>query len=623
VTFTALGGLASASATTWQELAARVSFPLYQPTVTLGFKVTLQGPIPCGFGGIETIGARYDKGSGKKAPVIGFGEAYPQICGNAGESTAVGSVDVHGVKVLLSVFCRSPGPKCTVKDGFTHGFLLYLHQPGPKRTWIQIDSSHVSLDDLLKVVRSLTRVVPTRPAGPAGAAGCSKATALQLAKRFNLGDLALRDPVAQVLCGSFTGPGSKAMVASFRQGTCLPIQSWAVFRFTGGAWQLVMTRAAAATLAAVGSDIRETTPVFRKGDRPCFPSGGTRARIWHWNGTRFITVGAQAPSSGPVTGTPGGTVLVNGKPYTGGPIAFGSTVDVTKGKVALKASVGTLTVSGGGGITAQFVLLSFKVAGKPLVELRLSGGNFGVCTKAFRTSSGLTAKKPPPKTVRRIFTKGKGVFRTRGNYASTTVRGTDWLTADRCDGTFEHTLQGTVAVFDFRLKKTILVKAGQSYLAKSTSTATPHSLAFTTYARQVDRLLNESAAARKRLQTLAADGSSGVLAREQKASAGLRAVIAVRRKELATVNTWAVPAVARQANALLASALEASLTADQHYLDWVGAEIAGNAGTAKTALAAAQAQDVRATSFKRRFLSVYNRLRTAAGLAPLPPNFAF
>ena len=42
----------------------------------------------------------------------------------------------------------------------------------------------------------------------------------------------------------------------------------------------------------------------------------------------------------------------------------------------------------------------------------------------------------------------------------------DWLTADRCDGTFERTRQGIVAVFDFRLKKTVLVKAGQSYLAR-------------------------------------------------------------------------------------------------------------------------------------------------------------
>lgn len=177
---------------------------------------------------------------------------------------------------------------------------------------------------------------------------------------------------------------------------------------------------------------------------------------------RKVIVGASVP--GPVMGTASGTVLVNGKAYASGPIPYGSKVDVTKGMVALKADVGTLTASGGAGITARFILLRFKVAGKPIIELRLSGGKSGVCAKALRTSSAVTKK--PPTTVRRLFTKGKGAFRTRGKYASSTIRGTDWLTADRCDGTFEKTRQGTVAVFDFVLKKTVLVRAGGSYLAK-------------------------------------------------------------------------------------------------------------------------------------------------------------
>jgi hypothetical protein len=177
---------------------------------------------------------------------------------------------------------------------------------------------------------------------------------------------------------------------------------------------------------------------------------------------RKVTAGASVP--GPVTGTPSGTVLVNGKPYTGGPIPYGSKVDVTKGKVKLKADVGTLTASGGGGITTQFTLLRRTAAGKPIVELRLSGGDFGACKKARRASSIAAVK--PPKTVRRLWAKGKGSFRTTGKYASGTVRGTSWLTEDRCDGTFVTTRQGIVAVFDFVLKKTVLVKAGQSYLAK-------------------------------------------------------------------------------------------------------------------------------------------------------------
>ena len=144
-----------------------MKFPLYQPTVTLGFKPTLDGPFPCGYGGIETVGARYRKGSGKQAPVIGLSESYPAICGNDGESVTVDKVDINGVSYPLRVYCYSPGPRCTVRDGFKNGFALYLREPGPTRTRIQTSSRYVSLDDFLKVVRSLTRVAATP--GTAGA----------------------------------------------------------------------------------------------------------------------------------------------------------------------------------------------------------------------------------------------------------------------------------------------------------------------------------------------------------------------------------------------------------------------------------------------------------------------
>ena len=47
------------------------------------------------------------------------------------------------------------------------------------------------------------------------------------------------------------------------------------------------------------------------------------------------------------------------------------------------------------------------------------------------------------------------------------MRGTKWLTVDRCDGTLTKVTRGRVAVRDFRRKKTVLVKRGKSYLAKA------------------------------------------------------------------------------------------------------------------------------------------------------------
>ena len=135
----------------------------------------------------------------------------------------------------------------------------------------------------------------TSSGASAASAGCSKATAVQVVERLHLSDPGIPNPshrVGQVLCGTFVGPGSQAMVATIANGTCWPNSGWAVFRLTGGgAWQLVPNgyhSGFVAALGAVGSDIRETVPVWLRRDGPCNPSGGTRARVWHWNGSRLV-----------------------------------------------------------------------------------------------------------------------------------------------------------------------------------------------------------------------------------------------------------------------------------------------------------------------------------------------
>ena len=62
---------------------------------------------------------------------------------------------------------------------------------------------------------------------------------------------------------------------------------WAVFRWSGSEWQFLMKQRHAAVLKAVGSDIAETWSIYRPGDPRCCPSGGTKSRLWHWNGSRF------------------------------------------------------------------------------------------------------------------------------------------------------------------------------------------------------------------------------------------------------------------------------------------------------------------------------------------------
>lgn len=124
----------------------------------------------------------------------------------------------------------------------------------------------------------------------AHAADCSKVTATELVAQHDLNSFLLQDPVRQVLCGPFMGPGSEAMAVTIGAPTCWPIQQWAIFGVVGGDWRLLETIPAylIPPLTAVGNDIREETAVQRAGDPRCLPTGGTHARLWHWNGTKFV-----------------------------------------------------------------------------------------------------------------------------------------------------------------------------------------------------------------------------------------------------------------------------------------------------------------------------------------------
>lgn len=118
-------------------------------------------------------------------------------------------------------------------------------------------------------------------------ADCSKAGAVEVVERLHLNDPEVADPVGRVLCGSFTGPGSQTMVVSLVGPGNTGLIEWAVFRWEADAWQFVMKQPAAAAITAAGPDIRQTLPVYRPSDSRCCPSGGTKTRIWHWNGSNF------------------------------------------------------------------------------------------------------------------------------------------------------------------------------------------------------------------------------------------------------------------------------------------------------------------------------------------------
>ena len=80
---------------------------------------------------------------------------------------------------------------------------------------------------------------------------------------------------------------------------------------------------------------------------------------------------------------------------------------------------------------------------KPVTQLALAGPL--KCTVKSRKASAAAKKKK----VRRLWGDGHGRFRTKGRRAAATVRGTKWLTEDRCDSTKITVKRGTVVVRDF------------------------------------------------------------------------------------------------------------------------------------------------------------------------------
>jgi hypothetical protein len=128
-------------------------------------------------------------------------------------------------------------------------------------------------------------------------------------------------------------------------------------------------------------------------------------------------------------------------------VPVNTTVDATNGQMGITSANGAADFKGGVFVVREPPRLR-------VTQLFLANERFGAC------QPGSTA------VVQQLWGSGKGHFQTRGRFAAATVRGTTWRVEDRCDGTLTIVAQGVVAVRDFRLRRTVLVRAGQSYLAR-------------------------------------------------------------------------------------------------------------------------------------------------------------
>ena len=166
-----------------------------------------------------------------------------------------------------------------------------------------------------------------------------------------------------------------------------------------------------------------------------------------------------------------GTVFIrtaNGQfiPLTGATqIPTGTVIDALHGSLQLLAALGKGKTDHGifGGAVFRVTQSRQGLTTLSLVEGLFEGGPTYTICKAHKANDATIASS---KTLQLLKASAHGKFSTKGRYSAATVRGTKWTVADRCDGTLTHVITDSVAVTDFVRHKTIILHAGQSYLAR-------------------------------------------------------------------------------------------------------------------------------------------------------------
>ncbi len=194
------------------------------------------------------------------------------------------------------------------------------------------------------------------------------------------------------------------------------------------------------------------------------PSGGTVDFQAGLTGTITLTSGVLSiTQSVNIVGPGAGSITVSGNHNT-------TVFDIAPSLLNQNVTISGLTITNGSATTNGGAIFKLTQARNGLTSLSLAEGAFqGAPSYATCKShkAGEATAAASSKTLQLLHASAKGKFRTKGRYSAATVRGTKWTIADRCDGTLTRDLVHSVAVTDFVRHKTIVLHAGQSYLAKA------------------------------------------------------------------------------------------------------------------------------------------------------------
>jgi hypothetical protein len=157
-------------------------------------------------------------------------------------------------------------------------------------------------------------------------------------------------------------------------------------------------------------------------------------------------------------------------------VPTGTLIDTRAGTVELTTALDRKGATQTGRFWGGLFEVHQATTARGLTQLVLRGGDFSGCprrTTAARRAVAHAAKainskkkkkKSPPRSL--WGSDDHGRFTTRGRGSVATVRGTRWLTEDRCDGTLTSVAAGAVAVRDLRRGRTVVVTKNHHYLAR-------------------------------------------------------------------------------------------------------------------------------------------------------------
>jgi CSLREA domain-containing protein len=141
-------------------------------------------------------------------------------------------------------------------------------------------------------------------------------------------------------------------------------------------------------------------------------------------------------------------------------LPVGTVVDTLKGRVTLFAAANKQ----GGTAQSLFYAGIFRIGqtkgSRPITVLTLVEKLTGCKATGKATSAARKKKK------RRLWGNGHGRFRTKAKHQAATIVGTKWLVEDRCTSTRTRVVRGRVRVRDFVKNKTVIVRAGHTYVTR-------------------------------------------------------------------------------------------------------------------------------------------------------------